>query len=137
MAAFANPKLAVKAGTSKKLQAHIAVATVLQPDVAGMAAKAEDVEGRGEDALPSALKAAKDDDDEITFAEAKQRVQDAWAKLPEAFPNAFLVGGEPVAFIESLFDAQCWVHRNERLKQVRASRGNNIIHFYHITTSPL
>lgn len=123
MAAFADPKLAVKAGTSKKLQAHIAAATVLQPDVAGMAAKAEDLEGQGEDALPRVLKAAKDDEDEITFAEAKKQVQEAWAKLPDAFPDAFLVGGEPVAFIDSIFDAQCWIYRNARLKQVRSRDG--------------
>lgn len=49
-----------------------------------------------------------------------KKLADAWAALGDVFPDAFLLEGTPVAFIDSPSCTQVWIHSNERLKQVRA-----------------
>lgn len=133
-AAFANPGLALAQGTPVDLQKHVAAAAVLHPVIASLAAGPTNptVAAEGAKPLTVAVTAAADGaavadaaapaDPEggVTLEEAKSLVRKAWAKLPEAFPDAFLVDGEPVAFLSSTYDTQLWIHRNEKLKQVRS-----------------
>lgn len=51
----------------------------------------------------------------------RKQLYEAWEALGKAFPDQFVSEGEPVAFISAKYttDAQAFVHRNMRLKQVR------------------
>ena len=44
---------------------------------------------------------------------------DAWKAMQGVFPDAFLLEGSPVAFINAPSCTQVWIHCNQKLKQVR------------------
>lgn len=130
--AFKNPGLALAKGTPVDLQKHVAAAAVLHPALGNLAARPTHpaVAAEGVKPLTTAVTAAAGGaatadaaapavtEGGATLEEAKGLVKEAWKKLPEAFPKAFLVDGEPVAFLSSTYDTQLWVHRNEKLRQV-------------------
>eukprot|EP00892_Ulva_mutabilis_P001936 jgi/Ulvmu1/11743/UM008_0156.1 len=141
MECIAHPEVKVASGASDLLAQNVAVSAVLAPPVtaidavaanndaaasaavaavsAGTAAAADPApDAGGADAVPEDAVDVVPEDRKAAIGKAKEKMKEAWRKLPEVFPDAFLMDGTPVAFLESTNDTQVWVHQNKRLKQV-------------------
>ena len=132
------------AGSSDALTANVAAATVFAPPVAALAAAPGTTPAAAGDTLPAALsdndaaaaattaaaavtdRTADPDDPKAAMNLAKDKVKEAWKKLPEVFPDAFLIDGIPIAYFTSSNDTQAYINMNSRLKQVPSYHSNTL-----------
>ena len=115
-----KPKHGLKPGDSANLARSVAAAAVIDPNVAGRMAKQSDESGDA--TLVPVDEVADEAAEEANEAFIRrEKLYKAWDALGKAFPDAFISDGEPVVFINAKHtsDVQAFVHRNQRLKQVR------------------